>query len=155
MPGKELSHEPDIHHCAVAARRCPRAQKVRRAAFKDCSAADRLGGKDSEGLRRMRIWLSGPRLFGKTSPRDRLAALWDVSVFGQRMRWMTRIAAPILLADVGDHRFGVFSLDLKSGDERVFGAHGDVVRLPLQFKPDGKLHERASYQYLGQTFIDV
>src|SRR4029077_6839859 len=41
----------------------------------------------------------------KTSPRDRLAALWDVSAVDQHMRWVTRIAAPILLADVGDHRF--------------------------------------------------
>jgi hypothetical protein len=60
------------------------------------------------------------------------------------MRWVTCIAAPILLADVGDHRFGVFSLDLKRGVERIFGVHGDVVRLPFQFKPDGKLHRHAS-----------
>jgi hypothetical protein len=40
------------------------------------------------------------------------------------MRWVTCIAAPILLADVGDHRFGVFSLDLKCGDERIFGVLG-------------------------------
>ena len=60
------------------------------------------------------------------------------------MRWVTCIAAPILLADVGNHRFGVFSLDLKRGDERIFGVHGDVVRLPLQFKPDSKLHRHAS-----------
>src|SRR2546429_34778 len=91
-----------------------------------------------------RFLATGPRLFGKTSPQDRLAALWDVSAVDQHMRWVTRIAAPILLADVGDHRFGVFSLDLKSSDERVSGADGDVVRLPLHFKPDGKLHERAS-----------
>jgi hypothetical protein len=97
-----------------------------------------------------RFWLSGPRLFGKTSPRDCLAALWDVSAVDQRMRWVTRIAAPILLADVGDHRFGVFSLDLKRGDERIFGVNGDVVRLPFQFKPDGELHRHASStQYFG------
>ena len=79
-----------------------------------------------------------------------------MSVFDERMRWVTRIAAPILLADIGDHRFGVFSLDLKSGDERIFGVHGDVVRLPLQFKPNGKLHQPASSaNILGQTFIDV
>ena len=60
------------------------------------------------------------------------------------MRWVTCIAAPILLADVGDHCFGVFSLDLKRGDERIFGVHGDVVRLPFQFKPDRELHPHAS-----------
>jgi len=68
-------------------------------------------------------------------------------VFGEPMRWVTCIAAPILLADVGDHCFGVFSLDLKRGDERIFGVHGDVVRLPFQFKPDGELHSHASYSH--------
>jgi hypothetical protein len=63
---------------------------------------------------------------------------------------VTCIAAPILLADVGDHRFWVFSLDLKRGDQRIFGVHGDVVRLSFQFKPDGKLHRHASSrQYFG------
>jgi hypothetical protein len=79
-----------------------------------------------------------------------------MSVFDECMRWVTRIAAPILLADVGDNRFGVFSLHLKSRDERIFGVHGDVVRPPLQFKPDSKLHQRApSAKILEQTFIDV
>ena len=77
-------------------------------------------------------------------------------VFAERMRWVTRIAAPVLLADVGDRRFGMFGLDLKSGDERIFGVHGDVAGLPLQFKPDCKLHQRASStNNLGQTFDDV
>jgi hypothetical protein len=71
------------------------------------------------------------------------------------MRWVTCVAAPILLADVGDHCFGVFSLDLKRGDERIFGVYGDVVRLPFQFKPDGELHPHASSITLGQTFIGV
>jgi hypothetical protein len=66
------------------------------------------------------------------------------------MRWVTCIAAPILLADVGDHSFGVFNLDLKRGDERIFGVHPDVVRLPFQVKPDGKLHwHAASSHYFG------
>ncbi len=56
------------------------------------------------------------------------------------MRWVTCVTAPILLADVGDYRFRVFSLDLKRSDERIFGVHGDVVRLPFQLKPDGELH---------------
>jgi len=47
------------------------------------------------------------------------------------MRWVTCVTAPILLADVGDYRFRVFSLDLKRSDERIFGGHGDVVRLPF------------------------
>src|SRR5580692_7590081 len=64
-------------------------------------------------------------------------------VFGEPMRWVTCIAAPILLADVDDHCFGVFSFDLKRGDERIFGVHGDVVRFPFQFKPDGELHSHA------------
>jgi hypothetical protein len=65
------------------------------------------------------------------------------------MRWVTCVAAPILLADVGDHCFGVFSLDLKRGDERIFGVYGDVVRLPFQFKPDGELHPHASSHKSG------
>jgi hypothetical protein len=52
-------------------------------------------------------------------------------VFGEPMRWVTCVTAPILLADVGDYRFRVFSLDLKRSDERIFGVHGDVVRLPF------------------------
>jgi hypothetical protein len=80
----------------------------------------------------------------------------SMSVFDEHMRWVTCIAAPILLADVGNHRFGVLSLDLKSCDECIFGVHGDVVRLPIQFNPDGKLHQPASSaNILGQTFIDV
>jgi hypothetical protein len=71
------------------------------------------------------------------------------------MRWVTRIAAPILLADVSDHRFRMFGLDLKSGNERVFGVHGDVVRLPVQFKSNGKLHSASFGKNLGQTLIDV
>ncbi len=69
----------------------------------------------------------------------------SISVFVEHMRWVTRIAAPILLADVGDHRFRTFGLDLKSCNERVFGVHGDVVRLPVQFKSNGKLHLSASF----------
>jgi hypothetical protein len=66
------------------------------------------------------------------------------------MRWVTCVAAPILLADVGNHRFRAFSLDPKRGDERIFGVHGDAVRLSFQFKPDGELHWRAfSTQYFG------
>ena len=71
-------------------------------------------------------------------------------VFGEPMRWVTCIAAPILLADVGDHCFGVFSLDLKRGDERIFGVHRDVVRLPFQFKPDGELHPHAFFSHWGR-----
>jgi hypothetical protein len=41
------------------------------------------------------------------------------------MRWVTCVTAPILLADVGNYRFRVFSLDLKRSDERIFGVHGD------------------------------
>jgi hypothetical protein len=36
----------------------------------------------------------------------------SMSVFDECMRWVTCIAAPILLADVGDYRFGLLSLDL-------------------------------------------
>jgi hypothetical protein len=69
------------------------------------------------------------------------------------MRWVTCVTAPILLADVGDYRFRVFSLDLKRSDERIFGVHGDVVRLPFQFKPDGELHRHASStQYFGELY---
>jgi hypothetical protein len=49
------------------------------------------------------------------------------------------IAAPILLADIGDHRFGVFSHDLKSGNERVF-------RIPRRDEP-GAYH----VSHLGET----
>jgi hypothetical protein len=66
------------------------------------------------------------------------------------MRWVTCVAAPILLANVGDHRFRAFSVDPKRGDERIFGVHGDAVRLSIQFKPDGELHWPASsMQYFG------
>jgi hypothetical protein len=71
-------------------------------------------------------------------------------VFGEPMRWVTCVTAPILLADVGDDRFRVFSLDLKRSDERIFGIDGDVVRLPFQLKPDGELHRHTSSpQYFG------
>jgi hypothetical protein len=71
-------------------------------------------------------------------------------VFGKPMRWVTCVTAPILLADVGDYRVRVLSLDLKRSDERIFGVHGDVVRLPFQFKPDGELHAaRLLYPYFG------
>lgn len=49
-----------------------------------------------------------------------------MSVIGERMRWVTCIAAPILLADVGDDRFRAFNLDFKRGDERVFGVHDNA-----------------------------
>ena len=66
------------------------------------------------------------------------------------MRWVTCVTAPILLADVGDYRFRVFSLDLKRSDERIFGVHGDVVRLSFQLKPDGELHRYpSSTEYFG------
>jgi len=66
------------------------------------------------------------------------------------MRWVACVTAPILLADVGDYRFRVFSLDLKRSDERIFGFHGDVIRLPFQFKPDGKMHPAfLLYPYFG------
>jgi hypothetical protein len=58
----------------------------------------------------------------------------------EHMRPVTRITAPILLADVGDHCFGVFSLDLKSSDERIVCVHGQVVDLSIQLNSDGKLH---------------
>jgi hypothetical protein len=73
------------------------------------------------------------------------------------MRRVTRIAAPILLADVCDRRFGVFILDLKSGDKRIFGVHGDVVRLLLQFYPDGELNCTSAppLPKFGPTGVDV
>lgn len=68
------------------------------------------------------------------------------------MRWVTCVATPILLANVGDHRFRAFSLDPKRGDERIFGVHGDAVRLPFQSKPDGELHWHvSSAQYYGPS----
>src|ERR1700730_4032320 len=74
----------------------------------------------------------------------------SMPVFGKPMRWVTCVTAPILLADVGDYRVRVFSLDLKRTDKRTFGVHGDVVRLLFQFKPDGELHRHASStQYFG------
>jgi hypothetical protein len=60
------------------------------------------------------------------------------------------IAAPILLADISDHCFGVFGLDPKRGDERVLCIHGDVVRLTFQLQTDGKLRQLiSSSRYLG------
>ena len=60
------------------------------------------------------------------------------------MRWVTCVTAPILLADVGDYRFRVFSLDLKRSDERIFGVHSHVFGLSIQLKSDGKLHWHVS-----------
>jgi hypothetical protein len=72
------------------------------------------------------------------------------------MRWVTSVAAPILLANVGDQRFRAFSLDPKRGDERIFGVHGDAVRLSFQFKPDGELHRTPPLPItLGQTLVGV
>jgi hypothetical protein len=91
-----------------------------------------------------------PHVNYATTERSNLASYRNCSsmlVFGEPMRWVTCIAAPILLADVGDHCFGVFSLDLKRSDERIFGVHGDVVRLPFQFEPDGELHPHASFSH--------
>jgi hypothetical protein len=67
------------------------------------------------------------------------------------MRRVTRITAPILSADIGDHCFGVFSLDLKSSDERIFGVHSHVFGVSIQLKSDGKLH---SHIFL-RTRLDV
>ena len=65
------------------------------------------------------------------------------------MRRVTRITAPILLADIGDHCFGAFSLDLKSSDERIFGVHSHVFGVSIQLKSDGKLH---SHVFLMRYF---
>jgi hypothetical protein len=65
------------------------------------------------------------------------------------MRRVTRITAPILSADIGDHCFGVFSLDLKSSDERIFGVHSHVFGVSIQLKSDGKLH---SHVFLMRYF---
>src|SRR5439155_4553304 len=59
-------------------------------------------------------------------------------------RWVTCVAPPILWTDVHDYRFRLFSLDLKGGDERVFGVHDDSVRFSIRLQPDGKLHRHAS-----------
>jgi hypothetical protein len=66
----------------------------------------------------------------------------------QRAHAMTRVAAAILLANVHNHRRRVFGLDLKRSDESIFCVHRDVVRLSIKFKPDGKVHWRASYVHL-------
>jgi hypothetical protein len=80
-----------------------------------------------------------------------------VRVFDERIRRVTRIAARILLADVCDRRFGLFILDLKSGDERTFGVPGNVVRLLLQFYPDGELNCTSAppLRKCGPTGVDV
>ena len=54
-----------------------------------------------------------------------------MSVFDERVRRVTCITASILLADIGDYCFGVFGLDLKSGDQRIFSIHSHVVGLSL------------------------
>ncbi len=68
----------------------------------------------------------------------------SMSLFGEPMRWMTSVAAAILLADVHNRRRRVFRLDLEGGDESIFCVHGNVVRLSIKFKPDCKVHWRAS-----------
>jgi hypothetical protein len=64
---------------------------------------------------------------------------------------MTPVAAAILLANVGNHRRRVFALDLERSDERIFRVHRDVVRLSIEFKPDGKAHCRASSLFISLT----
>jgi hypothetical protein len=49
----------------------------------------------------------------------------------EQMGRVTSVTAPILLADIGDYCFGMFTLDLKSGDKRIFGIHGYVVGLSV------------------------
>ena len=51
------------------------------------------------------------------------------------MRWVACVAAPILLANVGNHRFRAFSLDPKRGDKRIFGVHGYVPVFPFSLSP--------------------
>ena len=63
-----------------------------------------------------------------------------MSLFSEPMRWVTRVAAAILLANVRNQRLRVFSLDLKRGTERIFCVYSDVVRLTFKFQPNGKLH---------------
>src|SRR6266540_4778610 len=80
----------------------------------------------------------------------RLPDLPSMSVFGERMRWVTCVAAPILPADVGDDCLWVLGLDLKGGNERVFGVHDDAVHRSFQLQPHSKLHPHSSsFQSLG------
>jgi hypothetical protein len=68
----------------------------------------------------------------------------SISVVREPVRWVTRIAAAILLTDVCNDRLRVFSLDLKRRVERILCIHGDVVDSSLKLKPDCKLHWRTS-----------
>lgn len=49
-----------------------------------------------------------------------------MTVFGERMRWVTRVAAPILPTDVCDKCLRVLGFDLKGGGERAFSIHDDL-----------------------------
>src|SRR5215216_441239 len=70
------------------------------------------------------------------------------SVFGQRMRWVTCVAPPILRTDIHDHGFRALSLNLEGGGERVFGVHDHPVRDSFQPYSDGKLHPQALLSFL-------
>jgi hypothetical protein len=63
---------------------------------------------------------------------------------------VTCVTAPILLADVGDYRFGVFSLDLKRSDERIFGVPAMWSVFPFSLSPTVNCTRHAfSTQYFG------
>jgi hypothetical protein len=77
-------------------------------------------------------------------------------VFGEPMRWVTCVTAPILLADVGDHRFGVFSLDFKRSDERIFASTAMWSVFPFSLSPTVNCTGTPPLpNTLGQTFVDV
>jgi hypothetical protein len=61
-------------------------------------------------------------------------------IFDQRMRWMTRIAAPVLWAHVHDDRLRTLCLDLQCGVERVLGVCDGMMALSVQLETYGKLH---------------
>jgi hypothetical protein len=53
---------------------------------------------------------------------------------------VTGVASFILLTDIGNHRLRTLHLNFEGSDQRVFRVNDNVLRFPLNFKANRKLH---------------
>jgi hypothetical protein len=56
---------------------------------------------------------------------------------------VTVVASFILLSNIGNQNLWALDLDFEGGDQRVFGVNDNMLRFPLKFKADRKLHLRS------------
>jgi hypothetical protein len=68
---------------------------------------------------------------------------FSTAVAAERLHRVTRVAALVGVADVGDMRLRAFHLDLERGNQRVFRLHDDVAGPALHPEADGELHLRS------------